>query len=133
MECEDTVAGVMKYSSGCVVSLFASTASVPGFPERIEVSGVKGTAVLSAGRIVVRFADGSGLDEGEEAALGAGADPMAFSHQPHQAVIHNFIEAATGRAEPIASLRSALQVQLLIDALIESSVRNQPLLVKSPS
>ena len=126
MECEDTVTGVMKYDSGCVASLFATTATYPGFPERIEISGAKGSAILAAGKLSVAFLDGTRLDEGEEAALGSGADPMAFSHQAHQAIIANFVESARGGAQPVASLRSALDVHLLIDALIASSAQHRP-------
>ena len=135
MECEDTVAGVMHYRSGCVASLHASTAIFPGFPERIEISGSNGSATLSGGRLVVQYMDGSVLEEGETASLGSGANPMAFSHQAHQAVIANFVDAATRRAAPVASLRSALDVHLLIDALIASSANHRPMSVKpgSPS
>lgn len=133
MECEDTVVGVMKYPDGCVASLFASTAAVPGFAERIEISGTQGSAMLSAGRLEVHFADGARLEEGEEAALGAGADPMAFSHAAHKAILGNFLDAVLLGAEPVASLRSALGVQLLIDALIASSAAHQPIPVQPVS
>jgi predicted dehydrogenase len=127
MECEDTVAGVMKYRHGCVASLHASTAIFPGFPERIDLSGSKGSATLSGGRLIVHYMDGSVVEEGEAASLGSGADPMAFSHQAHQAVIANFIDAATRGAQPVASLQSALDVHLLIDALIASSAEHRPM------
>ncbi|SAK72025.1 inositol 2-dehydrogenase [Caballeronia pedi] len=127
MECEDTVAGVMKYRSGCVASLHASTAIYPGFAERIEISGSNGSATLSGGRLIVHYMDGSVLDEGETASLGSGANPMAFSHHAHQAVIANFVDAAARKAEPVASLQSALDVHLLIDALIASSAARQPM------
>ncbi|SAL60069.1 inositol 2-dehydrogenase [Caballeronia cordobensis] len=133
MECEDTVAGVMKYGNGCVASLHASTAVFPGFPERIEISGSNGSATLGGGRLTVHFTDGSVIEEGETASLGSGADPMAFSHHAHQAVIANFIDAATHRAEPLASLKSALDVHLLIDALIASSAHHRPMPVNSGS
>ncbi|SAK81248.1 inositol 2-dehydrogenase [Caballeronia catudaia] len=133
MECEDTVAGVMKYRNGCVASLHASTAIFPGFPERIEISGSKGSATLGGGRLIVQYMDGAVLEEGETASLGSGANPMAFSHHAHQAVIDNFIEAATHGAEPVASLRSALDVHLLIDALIASSANYRPMPVNPGS
>lgn len=135
MECEDTVAGVLKYRGGCIASLHASTAIFPGFPERIEISGSNGSATLSGGRLIVHYMDGSTLEEGATASLGSGANPMAFSHHAHQAVIANFIDAATHGTEPVASLRSALDVHLLIDALIASSANHRPMPVNpgSPS
>ncbi|GJH26569.1 Gfo/Idh/MocA family protein [Caballeronia novacaledonica] len=133
MECEDTVAGVMRYGSGCVASLHASTAAYPGFDERIEISGANGSATLSGGRLVVHYMDGSVIEEGETASLGSGANPMAFSHHAHRAVMANFIDSATRGAEPVASLRSALTVHLLIDALIASSANRRPMPVKPGS
>jgi len=126
MECEDTVVGVMKYASGCVASLYASTATFPGFAERIEICGAKGTATFTAGKLQVTLVDGTQFDQGEEEALGSGADPMAFSHKAHKAVLDNFIDAANKKTDPIASLRNALDVHLLIDALIASSMQNGP-------
>ncbi|WP_250459121.1 MULTISPECIES: Gfo/Idh/MocA family oxidoreductase [unclassified Caballeronia] len=133
MECEDTVAGVMRYRSGCVASLHASTAIFPGFSERIELSGSNGSATLGGGRLVVQYMDGTTLDEGETASLGSGANPMAFSHHAHQAVIANFIDAATHGIEPVASLRSALNAHLLIDALIASSDEHRLMIVNPDS
>lgn len=133
MECEDTVAGVMRYRNGCVASLHASTAIYPGFPERIEISGSKGSATLGGGKLSVQYTDGSALEEGEAASLGSGADPMAFSHHAHRAVMASFVDAATRGVEPVASLRSALDVHVLIDALIASSAARQPMPVNPGS
>jgi UDP-N-acetyl-2-amino-2-deoxyglucuronate dehydrogenase len=130
MECEDTVAATMRYQNGCVASLHASTADFPGFPERIDISGSKGSASLSGGRLIVRYMDGSTLEAGENASLGSGADPMAFSHHAHQSIMSDFVDAATRGTEPVASLRSALDVHLLIDALMASSAEHRPVRVK---
>lgn len=138
MECEDTVVGVMQFDRGCVASLYASTATFPGFAERIELAGTLGTAILSAGKLQVTLLDGRRIERGEEEALGAGAKPMDFSHEAHKAILANFVDAARGRVEPMASLHSALDVHQLIDALIASSRGNavailtQPNLQRSP-
>jgi predicted dehydrogenase len=58
---------------------------------------------------------------------------MAFSHHAHQAVIANFIDAATHGIEPVASLRSALNAHLLIDALIASSDEHRLMIVNPDS
>ncbi len=133
MECEDTVVGAMKFDHGCVASIYASTATFPGFAERIELSGTGGTAVLSAGKLQVNLSNGTRIEQGEEEALGAGANPMDFSHGAHKAVLANFVDAARRSCEPIAPLSSALDVHLLIDALIQSSRSNAPTRLSPPN
>ncbi|MGD9942954.1 MAG: Gfo/Idh/MocA family protein [Burkholderiaceae bacterium] len=131
MECEDTVAGVLMHGGGRVASLFASTAAPPGFPDRIELYGPRGSALLSAGRLELRLADGTRLDTGDAEAVGSGADPMAFSHHAHRAILANFADAAHGRATPIAPMRDAIGVQSLIEALIASSRSGASQLIES--
>ena len=65
----------------------ATTASFPGFAERIEIVGTKGTAVLTAGKVDFWWHDGRRESLGEEATLGGGADPMAFANDAHRAVL----------------------------------------------
>jgi predicted dehydrogenase len=52
---------------------------------------------------------------------GGGADPMAFDHGPHRALLAELLDAiATGRA-PMNAGASALAVQRLIPALLRSA------------
>jgi predicted dehydrogenase len=43
---------------------------------------------------------------------------MAFDHGPHRAVITEMLDAVDQRREPSNNVRSALQVQRLIEALL---------------
>lgn len=121
MECEDIVAAALRYPNGATATLNATTASYPGFPERIEFSGTRGTARLVAGRLEVHHLDGRQQVLGEEQALGSGANPMDFPHQPHRAVIADFLDAVAGGREPAVTGASALRVHRLIDALLQSA------------
>lgn len=121
MECEDVVAAALRMPGGALVTLNATTAAYPGFAERIELSGTLGTATLVAGKVDIRWLDGREESCGEGAALGAGADPMAFDHHAHQALIADFVDAVANEHEPAASGASALAVHRLIDALLEAS------------
>jgi predicted dehydrogenase len=57
---------------------------------------------------------------------GGGADPMAFSHEPHRRLIEDFVDAVRERREPMVSGRSALAVHALIDAMLDSSRTGLP-------
>src|SRR6218665_804922 len=121
MECEDVVTASGRLQDGALFSLHATTAAYPGFAERIDLSGTLGTACLTGGELVVQWCDGREERCGEQAALGAGAAPMAFGHAAHQALLEDFVGAVQGGLAPAASGRSALAVHRLIDALTASS------------
>ncbi|WP_179378697.1 Gfo/Idh/MocA family protein [Jannaschia marina] len=122
IEAEDFVTAGLEFESGAVGSLTASTASRPGGAEGIAVHGTKGSARLTGGALLLDWADGRSETRGEAAGTGGGADPMAFTHAWHQAVIEDFAQALrTGRA-PACPGRAALPVHALIDA-IRSSAR----------
>lgn len=121
LEAEDYVNAGLKFESGAVGSLIASTASFPGSAESIVLHCEKASVTLQSGTIVTHWRDGRTDSLGESADTGGGADPMAFTHAWHQGVIEDFASAIKNRREPMASGREALQVHRLIDALIASS------------
>ncbi|MDO8717890.1 MAG: Gfo/Idh/MocA family oxidoreductase [Polaromonas sp.] len=121
MEGEDTAAAVLQFSGGAMAVLQATTAAYPGFPERIELNFTQGTATLEAGQAQVVFATGRTLTLGARQASGGGADPMAFEHSAHRAVLQDFIRALQGGTAPAVTGRSALGVQQVIDAIMASS------------
>ncbi|HSW19450.1 MAG TPA: Gfo/Idh/MocA family oxidoreductase [Ramlibacter sp.] len=131
MECEDVATAVLRLRGGALATVNATTAAYPGFSERIQISGTLGTATLSGGELSVSWLDGRSETRGEEAALGAGADPMAFAHDAHRALIADFAEAVRSDREPAASGAEALNVHRLIDALLEASAERR--VVRLPS
>jgi len=72
METEDLVTAAFSFEGGAVGSLNATTCAYPGLPERIELIGTKGTAVLTDNRLDVAFIDGSREMVGGET-IGSGA------------------------------------------------------------
>lgn len=126
IDTEDVVAAAIRFDNGAVGSIDATTVSYPGFPERIELACEKGTAVLQAENLEVFYKDGRHVRREGSTAGGGGADPMAFSHEAHKALIADFADAvATGR-EPRVSGREALKVHALIDALLRSAAERRP-------
>jgi UDP-N-acetyl-2-amino-2-deoxyglucuronate dehydrogenase len=131
METEDIVGAGLRFANGAIGTLDATTASYPGFPERIEIVGAKTTAVLTGGALELFHQDGRREQVGETQATGGGADPMAFSHEAHRAAIVDFLDAIdTGRA-PRVSGAAALAVHRLIDALLRSAREGRAVAVAS--
>lgn len=119
METEDLAAAAVRFANGAIGVIEATTAAYPGFPERIELVGTRGTAALAGTELKVRFHDGKALDlEPDRSDGGIGADPMAFPHDYHRGVWADFLDAIEPRREPRASGREALRVHRLIDALL---------------
>lgn len=121
MEGEDTAAALLEYDNGAVASLQATTAAFAGFPERIEMNFSQGSATLASGRLDVQFVNGSHFSYGASESSGAGADPMAFDHAAHRAVLEDFVAAVQTGRQPAVSGRSALMVQRVIEAIVASS------------
>ena len=70
METEDFTAAGLRFANGAFGALMATTAEYPGFPERIELIGAKGTAVLAAGVVTIHYQDGRTERVGEEQGTG---------------------------------------------------------------
>ncbi|MBA4327290.1 MAG: gfo/Idh/MocA family oxidoreductase [Polaromonas sp.] len=121
MECEDTVAAVLRYPNGAIASIAATTAAWPGFPERIALNFTGGSATLEAGELRAELTDGRKIQVGVRQATGSGANPMAFDHAFHRALLQDFVASVRNGTQPSVTGRSALQVQQLINAIMASS------------
>jgi predicted dehydrogenase len=121
MESEDFVGAGLRFQSGAVGSLMASTANYPGDAEALTIIGSKGSATLTAGELALKFQDGRTEHIGETVGSGGGADPMDFPHDWHQALIEDFLDALDNGRDPRCTGRQALHVHRLIDALVLSS------------
>lgn len=127
METEDLVAGAMRFDNGAIGSLTATTSAYPGHPDAIDIIGTKGMARLEGTRLSAAFHDGSALhlDDGD-AGGGTGADPMAFYHHHHRAVLADFLDAVATDGQLRVSGHEALKVHRLIDALLLSAANGSP-------
>ena len=131
METEDFVGAGLRFANGAPGALLATTAAFPGFPERIELIGTKATAVLAAGVLTLHHQDGGVETIGEEQGTGGGADPMAFPHDAHRALLADFLDALDENRSPRPSGREALRVHHLIDALLRSSAEGRAVQVQT--
>ena len=122
MDTEDVVAAALRCGNGLLATVDATTAAYPGYPERIEIAGTGGSAVLAGDRLEVQLVTGERIVAGQDGAtLGGRADPMAFSHQHHRAVLSDFLDALDQGRRPRVDGREALKVHRLIEALLEAA------------
>jgi predicted dehydrogenase len=119
METEDLVTATFAFESGAIGTLNATTCAYPGLPDRIELIGTLGTAVFNGDALEVSFSDGTReAVGGEKSGSGAGADPMAFGHEMHRALLQNFVDAIRKGERLRVTGEDALKAHRFIDAIL---------------
>ncbi len=121
IDTEDVAAAAVGFANGAIGTIDATTVAFPGFPESIEIAGSLGTARWGGNSLDVWWQDGRHEHMAAGQGGGGGADPMAFSHDAHRAVIADFLDALDAGREPAISGREALRVHRLIEAILASS------------
>lgn len=127
IEGEDVGAGILNFQSGAVGTLTAGTALYPGYPERIEIYGEKGSVLMEGGSIKawnIKDTDDSKPISKEDSGSGA-ADPTAIGHQNHKKVIADMIEAITADRPPMVDGPEARKAVAVINAIYESSQKEK--------
>jgi len=121
IDTEDIAAATLRFANGAMGVIDATTVAEPGFPERIEIAGTGGSAALVAERLElhVKGRPVEILDRG--AAGGGGADPMAFDHGPHRAMLAEMLDAISEDRPPSNAGVTGLPVLRLIDAVLASA------------
>lgn len=109
IEVEDVAVAALRFSSGALGVIEASTAIYPGYLKRIEIHGLAGSAVMEEEDIVKwDFAEATPEDEAikqQSAARvsggGGAADPAAIGHHGHARQFHDVVEAIRAGRQPL--------------------------------
>jgi UDP-N-acetyl-2-amino-2-deoxyglucuronate dehydrogenase len=129
IEAEDTALAVLKFSSGAVGTIVASTAVFPGFAQRLEITGTDGTVVVEDGEIAHRGLRTQlpefglrGSRVGVGAALpGAAASAAAIGTSSHAAQIADLLAAIDEGREPAVTAAHGREALEVICAVYESA------------
>jgi UDP-N-acetyl-2-amino-2-deoxyglucuronate dehydrogenase len=122
IESEDVLTSILRFESGATGTIQASTAFWPGYPERIEIHGTKGTAVVTGDRLTTwDVQDDAGEDAPVARDVASGAsDPMAISLDPFERQFLDFAEAIKTGRPPLVSGEDGYQTLQLVDAIYRS-------------
>jgi UDP-N-acetyl-2-amino-2-deoxyglucuronate dehydrogenase len=116
MESEDLVCAVMRYASGATGVIQAGTAIWPGYPERVEIHGTKGSAIITGDQLTtwdVKDDEGEPAPVAQQSKSGA-SDPMAISLTPFERIFLDFGEACkTGRPAASSGIEGYRALQLV--------------------
>jgi UDP-N-acetyl-2-amino-2-deoxyglucuronate dehydrogenase len=122
IESEDVVNAVLRFANGATGVLQASTAFWPGYTERTEFHGTKGSAIISGDKLTawdVRDDAGEPAPVAKEVASGA-SDPMAISLEPFERQFRDFGEAIEKGRKPLVAGEEGLQALEIVDAVYRS-------------
>ena len=128
IEAEDTALAIVRFASGAVATILSSTAAFPGFPQRLEITGTKGTVTVEDGRIVGRALAGglaapaASADPGQSAA----ADPAAVDVASHAAQLADLLDAVDTGREPAVTGQGGRDALEIVLAVYESSRTGRP-------
>ncbi len=128
IEGEDLALANVVFESGALGQILASTAMWPGYPERLEVYGAKGSIILEAGEIKNWNIQGVPAFEKTETKSGntGSSDPMAISHHLHRRQIEDFIWAVKNDNVPSVDGHEGRKPVALIEAIYQSSRTGEP-------
>jgi UDP-N-acetyl-2-amino-2-deoxyglucuronate dehydrogenase len=122
IESEDVVNAVVRYAGGATGVIQAATAFWPGYTERTEFHGTKGTAIISGDKLTtwdVEDDAGKRAPVVHESSSGA-SDPMAISLVPFERQFRDFGEAIAAGRKPLVSGLEGYQALELVDAIYRS-------------
>ncbi len=128
IEVEDTAVACLKFASGALGVIQATTSVHPGLPKTIGVHGDRGTAVIEQDDILrwdfveaspedadikQRFAQRTG-------ASGGSSNPAAISHQGHARQLADFADAIRTGGRPLVDGKEGRKAVAIIEAIYRS-------------
>lgn len=129
IEVEDTAVAAIRFKTGALGVIQATTSVHPGYPKTIAVHGDRGSAVIEQedvlrwdfapptdddAKVKERFAAKVGVS-------GGAADPKAISFEGHRRQLADFVDAVRANRPPAVDGREGKKAVDLICALYESA------------
>jgi UDP-N-acetyl-2-amino-2-deoxyglucuronate dehydrogenase len=128
IEVEDDLVATLRFASGALGSIVATTAAAPGFPHRIEVYGDRGGTQIE-GEAVVRWEGAPehrpSLSEAP-ASAGSGGSPTGLAPQGHARCLADFVAAVHDKRPPLVSGEEGRRSLALVLAIYEAARTGKP-------
>ena len=111
IQSEDVLCAMMRYANGAMGVIQAATAFWPGYSERIEIHGTKGSAIFTGDKLTAWDVEN---DQGEPApvereVMSGAADPMAIPLTPFERQFRDFGDACKTGRKPLVSGEDGLR------------------------
>jgi predicted dehydrogenase len=136
IESEDVVNALLSYQSGATGVIQAATAFWPGYTERIEIHGTKGTAIISGDQLthwdVLDDEQANAADTAPvlvTTTASGSSDPMAISVTTFERQFLDFAEAIKTGREPLVNGEEGYRALALVLAVYQSCRQHGPVSV----
>ncbi len=134
IETEDTAVAIVRFENGALGVIEGATSLYPGFPNRLEIHGSKGAAILENEKFTTwNFIDSDEQEENEIKRLSEAAnkstsfsDPMAFNFDPHRRQIEDMIAAIKEDRAPFIDGYEGRKAVEIIASIYRSSKEGRP-------
>jgi predicted dehydrogenase len=131
MESEDIINALLAYQSGATGVIQASTAFWPGYTERIEIHGTKGTAIISGDRLTTwdvqnddkaNAADPAPIEH--DVASGS-SDPMSIRLTSFERQFQDFADSIRTGREPVVNGEEGYRALEVVLGIYQSCRENR--------
>lgn len=122
IESEDVINAMLTFQSGALGVVQASTAFWPGYSERVELHGTKGTAIFTGDKLTTWDVQNDAGDPpplAKDVASGS-SDPMAISLEPFERQFLDMARAIEQKSKPLVSGEEGLWALEIVDAAYQS-------------
>lgn len=128
IESEDVISVLMKYKSGATGVLQSSTAFWPGYSERIEIHGTKGTCVFTGDKLTTWDVIDDAGDPApvEKEVMSGSSDPMAIPLTPFERQFTDFGDACRNGVSPLVSGEEGYKALEIVLGVYESCRTGRP-------
>lgn len=127
IESEDLGVAVVEFANKAVGVIEGSTAIQPGFKERIEVHGQKGSVILEGGNITAWKVEGcneADYVDAQKVSYGSTSSP-AISHVNHKAQLEEIVAAIQKNADASVNGEEGLKSLQIVLGIYESSAKGE--------
>lgn len=129
IEVEDTAVACLRFASGALGVIQATTSVHPGLPKTVAIHGDRGTAVIEQDDLLRwEFATESPEDAAIKArfaqktgASGGSSNPAAISHEGHRRQLADFVSAIRNGGRPAVDGREGRKAVAIIEAIYRSA------------
>lgn len=129
IEVEDGALAILEYSDTRLGLIQATVAAYPGYPERIEIVGTRGSAIYHRGEARLEWHLTEPHTDGEERAeVSSGAStPMSINASGHIAAFQDFAAAVREQRAPRVDGNEGRKSIALVQAIYESARADAPI------
>ena len=123
IEGEDLGVALLTFQNGALGAIQGATATYPGYPERLEVFGDRGSVILEAGKIIAWnvIGDEDKPDRVSSPAPSGAADPTAIGFELHRRQIADMAAAIRDGRQPLVTGEEGRKALALIRNIYRSS------------